>query len=176
MNKYCVEENVNNKAVIIDIVKEKSLQDKISDHYLDHYHKKIIPFLSSYIKFTSKAQMSKRYLNVGERIKIFRQFSDSFIDFNLWKKNYIDFFHSNKTRKLIMNNLMNELSGKVIRVVDKHFSIFMTDQEIRNSVQLRFKNHVSYKIIKNINASFWKNVYDSLCKNLSKDVNNSYDL
>ena len=92
------------------------------------------------------------------------------------RKIVLIFFHSNKTRKLIMNNLMNELSGKVIRVVDKHFSIFMTDQEIRNSVQLRFKNHVSYKIIKNINASFWKNVYDSWCKNLSKDVNNSYDL
>ena len=47
-----------------------------------------------------------------------------------------------------MNDLMNELYGKVIRVVDKNFSIFLTDQEIRNSVQLRFKSHVSYKIIK----------------------------
>ena len=52
----------------------------------------------------------------------------------------------------------------------------MTDQEIRNSVQMRFKNHVSYKIIKNINVSFWKNVYDSWCKDLSRDVNDSYDL
>ena len=53
-----------------------------------------------------------------------------------------------------MNDLMNELSGKVIRVVDKNFSIFMTDQEICNSVQMRLKNHVSYKIIKNLNVSF----------------------
>ena len=54
----------------------------------------------------------------------------------------------NKTQKSITKYLMNELSGKVIRVVDKKNSIFMTDQEIRRSVQMRFKNHVSYKIIK----------------------------
>ena len=41
---------------------------------------------------------------------------------------------------------------------------------------MRFKNHVSYKIIKNLNVSFWKNVYDSWCKDLSRDVNDSYDL
>ena len=75
-----------------------------------------------------------------------------------------------------MNDLMNELSGKVIRVVDKTYSIFMTDQEIHSSVQMKFKNHVSYKIIKNLNASFWKIVYDSRCKDKSEDVNNSYDL
>ena len=80
------------------------------------------------------------------------------------------------TKKSIMKDLMNELSGKVIRVVDKNYSIFMTDQEIRSSVQMKFKNHVSYKIIKNLNASFWKNVYDSRCKDKSEDVNNSYDL
>ena len=122
-------------------------------------------------------------MNVGKRIKIFRQFSDGFIDFNLWKKKCIDVcFHSkyskpdNKTRRLIMNDLMNELSGKVIRVVDKNFSILMTDQKIRNNIQMRFKNHVSYKIIKNLIISFWKNVYDSWCKDLSRDVNDSYDL
>ena len=75
-----------------------------------------------------------------------------------------------------MNELVNELSGKVIRVVDKNYSIFMSDQEIHNSVQMRFKDHVSYKIIKNLNVSFWKNVYDSWCKDLSKDVNDAYDL
>ena len=75
-----------------------------------------------------------------------------------------------------MNDLINELSGKVIRGVDKNYSIFMTDQEICNSVQMRLNNHVSYKIIKNLNVSFWKNVYDSWCKDLSKDVNNSCNL
>ena len=121
MNKYGVEEKVKDNGVII----EKSLQDKMSGHYLDHYHNKDISFISSYIKFTSKTWKGKRYLNVGKRIKIFRQFSDGFIDFNLWKKKCIDVcFHSkyskpdNKTRRLIMNDLMNELSGKVIRVVD----------------------------------------------------------
>ena len=38
MNKYGVEEKVNDKTVNIDIVKEESLQGKMSDHYLDHYH------------------------------------------------------------------------------------------------------------------------------------------
>ena len=51
----------------------------------------------------------------------------------------------------------------------------MTEQEIRSSIQIKFKNHVSYKVIKNQNASFWKNVYDSLCKDISKYVNRSYD-
>ena len=52
MNKYGVEEKVKDKAVNIDFVKEKLLQDKMYDHYLDHYHNKDIQFLSSYIKFT----------------------------------------------------------------------------------------------------------------------------
>ena len=50
MNKYCVKEKVKDNGVII----EKSLQDKMSGHYLDHYHNKDISFISSYIKFTSK--------------------------------------------------------------------------------------------------------------------------
>ena len=37
----------------------------------------------------------------------------------------------------------------------------MTGQEVRNSVQMKFKNHVSYHMIKNLNASFWKNVHES---------------
>ena len=53
-----------------------------------------------------------------------------------------------------MNDLMNDLSGKILRVVDKHNSIFMTEQEIRYSIQWKFKNHVSYKVIKNLNATF----------------------
>ena len=79
-----VEELVNDKVDTIGIVKEKSLHDKMSDHYLDHYHKKDISFLSSYIKFTSKTWKAKRYLNVGKRIKKFREFSDGYIDFNIW--------------------------------------------------------------------------------------------
>ena len=67
----------------------------------------------------------------------------------------------NMTRKSIMNDLMNDLSGKVIHVVDKNHSIYMTDQEIHSSVRMKSKNHVSYKVINNLNASFWKNVCDS---------------
>ena len=88
MKKYGVEEKVKDKGVII----EKLLQDKMSDHYLDYYHNKDISFLSSYIKFTSKTWKGKRYLNVGKRIKIFREFSDGFIDFNLWKNSCIIIF------------------------------------------------------------------------------------
>ena len=42
MNKYGVEEKIKDKAVNIDIVKGIFLQDKMTDHYLDHYHKKQI--------------------------------------------------------------------------------------------------------------------------------------
>ena len=87
MNKYGVEEKVNDKAVIIDIVKGKSLQDKMSDHYLDYYHKKDILFLSSYIKFTSKTWKAKRCLIFGKQIKMFREFSDGYIGFKQWKNN-----------------------------------------------------------------------------------------
>ena len=38
MNKYGVEEKVKDNGVIM----EKSLQDKMYDHYLDHYHNKDI--------------------------------------------------------------------------------------------------------------------------------------
>ena len=71
---------------------------------------------------------------------------------------------------------MNDLSGKVIRVVDTNHSIFMTEQESRSIYQMKFKNHVSYKVIKNLTASFWKNVHDSWYKDISKDANKSYDL
>ena len=129
----------------------------MSDHYLDHYHKTYIPFLSSYIKFISKIWKATRSLNVRKRIKLFREFSDDYIDFNQWKNNSInEAFYSkysksdNKTRKSIMNDWMNGLSGKVIRVVDKNYSNVMTDQETRSSVQMKFENHVSYKIIKSL--------------------------
>ena len=84
-------------------------------------------------------------------------YSDDFINFNSWKKSYIDVDfkkdYSNsddQTRKLIRENLMNQLSGTVIRIIDNNYSSFMSDQEIRNSVQMCFKNHVSYKILKNV--------------------------
>ena len=72
--------------------------------------------------------------------------------------------------------MINDLSGKVIRVVDINHSIFMTEQESRSIYQMKFKNHVSYKVIKNLTASFWKNVHDSWYKDISKDANKSYDL
>ena len=103
MNKYGVEEKVKYNSIII----EKSLQDKMSDYYLDHYYNTYIPFLSSHIEFTSKTWKDKRYLNVGKRIKMFRDFNDSFIDFKQQKNNSINgVFHSkhsksdNKTRKI----------------------------------------------------------------------------
>ena len=37
----------------------------------------------------------------------------------------------------------------------------MTEQEFGNSVQMKFKNHISYNIIKNLNANFWKDVRES---------------
>ena len=37
----------------------------------------------------------------------------------------------------------------------------MTEQEARNSVQIKFKDHVSYSMIKNLNARFWKNCHES---------------
>ena len=43
MNKYGVEEKVKYNGIIT----EKSLQDKITDHFLDHYHNKDIKVLSS---------------------------------------------------------------------------------------------------------------------------------
>ena len=57
--------------------------------------------------------------------------------------------------KYITNDLMKELTGKVISIINKNYSIFMTGQEVRNDVQIKFKNHASYNMIKHLNADFW---------------------
>ena len=62
-----------------------------------------------------------------------------------------------------MNDLMKELIGKVIHVINKNYSIFMTEQELSNGFQMKFKNHVSYNMLKNLNAGFWKNLHESWC-------------
>ena len=100
MNKYCVEEkvkenDVEEKVKENDVMIEKSLQDKMTDLFLDHYHNNDIKFLSSYIKFASMPWWGKRYLNIGKRLNIFGQYSDGFVDYNSWKKECIDVhFHS----------------------------------------------------------------------------------
>ena len=52
----------------------------------------------------------------------------------------------------------------------------MTEQEDRNSVQMKFKNDVSYDMIKHLNAGFWKNVHESWCSHMSKNIKDSYNL
>ena len=49
MNKYCVEEkvkenDVEEKVKENDVMIDKSLQDKMTDLFLDHYHNKDIKF------------------------------------------------------------------------------------------------------------------------------------
>ena len=129
----------------------------MTDHYLNRYHKKGTPFYQVTLNSLPKYWKKKYYLNIGKRIQIFLEFSDGFIDFNKWKNDHIDgvmhaiFSKSNNAkRKIIMNDLMNDLLGKVIHVVDKHTSIFMTEQEIRYIIRGKFKNHVSYKVIKSL--------------------------
>ena len=59
-----------NKEKSINDIYEKSLQDKMTDHYLRKYHVKGT-LLSLYIKFTSKTWKSYYYLNVGNCIHVF---------------------------------------------------------------------------------------------------------
>ena len=68
-----------NKEKGINNIYENSLQDKMTDHYLHKYHIKRIPFLSSYMKFTSKTWKNNYYLNVRKRIHIFREYSDGLL-------------------------------------------------------------------------------------------------
>ena len=75
-----------------------------------------------------------------------------------------------------MNDLLKELPRKVILVIYKIYFIFMTVQEVCNSVQMKFKNDVSYNMIKHPNAGFWKNVHESWCSHMSKNIKDSYDL
>ena len=103
----------------------------------------------------------------------FREYSDGFVDFNKWKNNDIDeSIHSiysksdNMKRKHIVNDLMKELTCKVIHLINKNYSMFMTEQKVRNSVQMKFKNDVSYNMIKHLNAGFWKNVHESWCSHM----------
>ena len=76
----------------------------------------------------------------------FREYNDGFIDFNKWKYDNIDEkIHSicsksdDMKKKYIMNDLMKKLTGKVISIINKNYSIFMTGQEVRNDVQIKFK-------------------------------------
>ena len=160
MNKYGVEEKVNDQVDNIDNVKEKSLQDKTSDHFLDHYHKKYSLFTKLH-QIPFQNMECQTLFEYWKRIKVFREFSDGYIDFNKWNNDSInEVIHSiysksdNAKRKLIMNVLLNDLSGNVIRVVGKYHSNFMTGLEIRSSIQVKFKNHITHKVITNLNASF----------------------
>ena len=54
----------------------------------------------------------------------------------------------NMKSKYITNDLMKELTGKVIRLINKNYSIFVTGQEICNSDQTKFKNHINYNMIR----------------------------
>ena len=141
MNKYGVEEIIKLK----DVTKKRSSQDKMTDKFINSD----VEFLSSFIKYASVSWKGNCFLNFGKKSNIFGEYSDDFINFNSWKKSYIDV----DLKKDYSN------SDDVIRIIDNNYSSFMFDQEIRNSVQMCFKNHVSYKILKNINVSFWKNVY-----------------
>ena len=52
----------------------------------------------------------------------------------------------------------------------KKYSIFMTGKEAYNSVQMKFKNHISYNMIKNLSTGFWKNFHDSRCSHMYKKI------
>ena len=76
------EEDSESEAEEDDSIVEKNmLQDKMSDHYLDSYNVDGTPFLSSYIKFTSKTCKSKYYLNVGKHVGLFGDYSEGFMNF-----------------------------------------------------------------------------------------------
>ena len=51
------------------------LQNKMTDHYLDHYNVIDTLFLSSYIKYTSNTWKRKNYLKVGKHIGVFGEHS-----------------------------------------------------------------------------------------------------
>ena len=53
----------------------------MSDHYLEKYNVEGTPFLSSYIKLTSKTWKRKNYLNVGKRVGVLGVYSEGFINF-----------------------------------------------------------------------------------------------
>ena len=62
----------------------------------------------------------------------FREYSDGLIGFNICRTDNIDETinsiyskSDNMKRKYIMNDLMKELIGNVIRVINKNYSIFM---------------------------------------------------
>ena len=59
---------------------------------------------------------------------------------------------------------------KILRVIDTGLSVFMSEEEIRTSIRILFKYHVSYDNIKDLKAIFWRNNYDSWCSPLSDDT------
>ena len=81
-NKEDFESKVEEDNTIAD---ENVLQDQMTDHYLGNYNYKGTPFLSSYIKYTSKIWKRRNYLNVENHVGIVGEYSEGFINFTKWK-------------------------------------------------------------------------------------------
>ena len=65
---------------------------------------------------------------------------------------------------------------KILRVIDTGLSVFMSEEEIRTSIWVSFKDIASYENIKNLKPTFWKNFHDSWCSHLLDDTKEAYDL
>ena len=161
------------------------IQDQILNHYFDKCNSEGTPFLLSYIKFTSKTWKNKHYLNVGKHVGIFGDYSEGFIDFIKWKHaNISEKIHFNYSkldynkRKITMNDIMTSLNlsktCKVIRVIYTKLSVVISQDKIWTSIRMLFKDNVSYDIIKNLNAIFWRNFHESWYSRLSEETKEVY--
>ena len=82
VQKDGVEEDIKLK----DVTKKRSSQDKMTDKFINSD----VKFLSSFIKYASVSWKGNCFLNFGKKSNIFGEYSDDFINFNSWKKSYID--------------------------------------------------------------------------------------
>ena len=111
------------------VINDITLQNQITDHYLDHWNKVGTPFSSNKIKYVTKTWKKNYYLNVGKLIGIFREHDEGFIDLNKWiidninQSLQINYSASNNSKILIiMDDIMTKLNlsnnCNVLRVMD----------------------------------------------------------
>ena len=169
------------------VINVNTLQNQITDHYLDHWNKVGTLFSSNKIKYVTKTWKTNHNLNIGKLIGIFREHDEGFIDFNKWRIDninlslQINYSASNNSKRLIiMDDLMTKLNlsnnCKVFRALDNKKSIVMNELEIKISLRLLFRTQVSYLNINKLKPGFWNNIYESWCKHINDETTRAYDL
>ena len=133
------------------VINDITLQNQLTDHYLDNWNNGGTPFSSNKIKYVTKIWKKKHYLNVGKLIGFFGEHDEGFIDFNKWKQHnitqdiQINYSASNNSKTLIIiDDIMSKMNisnnYKVFRILDNKNSIVMNELDIKKKYAIAIQD------------------------------------